>query len=404
MLFEYNANTGLAAASTQKIITSTAAFELLGKDYRYQTKFFHDGKIEKNVLKGSMYLMGSCDPTFGSWRYTATKPEVILKNITAAFKKKGIRATQGYYITVDSAFSSKAIPDGWIWQDIGNYYGAGAYQLNWRENQFDVKLRSGDNIGDPVEVAVETAFLKAYKNELKAAAKGSGDNAYVYLPVGMDGQSLLQGTIPVGEKSFTISAATADPGNNFIAELYHNMRADSIEFRSYAEAESKTRDLIYTHQSPPLDSINYWFMRRSINLYGEALIKAIAYEKKGYGSTEGGIELVRNFFHERGIDKNSLRMIDGSGLSPQNRITAASLVSVLQFAKSRPWFASFYESLPMYNGMKLKSGSIGGARAFAGFHTATDGKQYVVAIIINNYSGSSSSIVQKMYKVLDALK
>jgi D-alanyl-D-alanine carboxypeptidase/D-alanyl-D-alanine-endopeptidase (penicillin-binding protein 4) len=54
--------------------------------------------------------------------------------------------------------------------------------------------------------------------------------------------------------------------------------------------------------------------------------------------------------------------------------------------------------------MKMKSGSIGGARAFAGYHNAKDGKQYVFSIIVNNYEGSSGEVVKKMYTVLDVLK
>ena len=100
----------------------------------------------------------------------------------------------------------------------------------------------------------------------------------------------------------------------------------------------------------------------------------------------------------------ALNILDGSGLSPQNRVTAHSLVKVLQFARQRSWYQSFYHSLPVYNGMKIKSGSIGGARSFAGYHTSSKGDQFIVAIIVNNYDGSSTDIVRKMYKVLDVLK
>ena len=49
-----------------------------------------------------------------------------------------------------SQWETQLIPDGWIWQDIGNYYGAGANGINWRENQFDIILKSGQRINDPV--------------------------------------------------------------------------------------------------------------------------------------------------------------------------------------------------------------------------------------------------------------
>jgi D-alanyl-D-alanine carboxypeptidase/D-alanyl-D-alanine-endopeptidase (penicillin-binding protein 4) len=96
--------------------------------------------------------------------------------------------------------------------------------------------------------------------------------------------------------------------------------------------------------------------------------------------------------------------MDGSGLSPQNRVTTYAEVKVLQYARARSWFNAFYDALPEYNSMKMKSGSIGGARAFAGYHTAIDGRQYTFSIIVNNYEGSSGEVVKKMYAVLDVLK
>jgi D-alanyl-D-alanine carboxypeptidase/D-alanyl-D-alanine-endopeptidase (penicillin-binding protein 4) len=54
--------------------------------------------------------------------------------------------------------------------------------------------------------------------------------------------------------------------------------------------------------------------------------------------------------------------------------------------------------------MKLKSGTIGGAKSFAGYHTAKDGTAYTVAIIVNNFDGSAGEVVKKMFAVLDELK
>ena len=96
--------------------------------------------------------------------------------------------------------------------------------------------------------------------------------------------------------------------------------------------------------------------------------------------------------------------MDGSGLSPQNRITAKSFVQVLNYAKGRPWFPAFYDALPTYNGIKMKSGTIGGAKSFTGFVTSNSGNEYTFAIIVNNYTGPATQVVSKMYKVLDLLK
>ncbi|HEY0676740.1 MAG TPA: D-alanyl-D-alanine carboxypeptidase/D-alanyl-D-alanine-endopeptidase [Chitinophagaceae bacterium] len=424
IIFARNEQTGLAAASTQKIITGAAAFEMLGNDYRYKTRIGYSGKPDKNgVVNGHLYILGSGDPTLGSWRYSGTKDSFILSQWTAIIKKN-IRRISGGIAMYDGTFSSQVIPDGWIWQDIGNYYGAGACALNWKENQYDLVLASGDQAGSKVRVIKSgdiisengdaDALIKSrYDNELKAAARGSGDNAYIYLPVNGT-RSLLKGTIPAGENAFKISGALPDPQLTFHSDLSNALSKQSPFFTTPAKkvamvrvagkAEVDQLTMIHTHLSPPLDSIHYWFMRRSINLYGEALIKTIALEKAGYGDTDTGLKLVKDFWAGRGISRNAINIIDGSGLSPQNRITADALLKILLFARSRPWYNSFFESLPTYNGMKLKSGSIGGARAFAGYHTSAKGQQYAIVIIVNNYSGSSAEIVKKMFKVLDLLK
>jgi serine-type D-Ala-D-Ala carboxypeptidase/endopeptidase (penicillin-binding protein 4) len=319
-------------------------------------------------------------------------------------KKQGITLVDGTII-VQQSFSAQAIPDGWIWQDIGNYYGAGAQQLNWRENQYDLILKSGNNIDDAVEIAdiKNGEPAKQYQSYATAAAKGTGDNAYIYLPRKANGVVTVDGTIPAGENNFSISGAVQNPEVILFSDMTKRFDKHAIRLaaprKKWTEWMFEKDTLLDTYYSPPLDSINYWFMRRSINLYGEALVKAIAFEKKIRPGTDEGVRLVRDFWEQQGIERSAINIIDGSGLSPQNRVTADALVKALLFAKTRPWFASFYESIPTFNGRKLKSGSIGGARAFAGYH-----KDYVVAIIVNNYAGPASEMVKKLYAVLDQIK
>jgi D-alanyl-D-alanine carboxypeptidase/D-alanyl-D-alanine-endopeptidase (penicillin-binding protein 4) len=54
--------------------------------------------------------------------------------------------------------------------------------------------------------------------------------------------------------------------------------------------------------------------------------------------------------------------------------------------------------------MKLKSGTIHGVKGFAGYHTSGAGAVYTISFLVNNYNGSSSELVKKMYAVLDVLK
>ena len=410
VVYDKNSQIGLAPASTQKLLTSGAAFELLGNNFKYKTDLGYRGSIAKGILKADLLIIESGDPTLGSWRFENTKEDSILRYWMEKIKSQKIKQINHGIWIYHNGWSNQTIPDGWIWQDIGNYYGAGASGINWRENQYDLILRSGKNIGDLVEIVNTRPTLVNVKlsSEVITAAKGSGDNAYIYLaPYGDYG--VVRGTIPADEKNFTISGSFPNPGIQLISTLKKELEKndikvfaeiDTTELRQYIEKPN----IFASVYSPPLDSINYWFLRRSINLYGEALVKTISHIKTGIGSTEKGIELVKDFWVEKGIDKGAINIIDGSGLSPQNRVTTNALVQVLRFAKTRPWYNSFYTSLPTYNGMKMKSGSIGGSRSFAGYHTSKDGHEYIFAIIVNNYDGSSNSIVRKMHALLDNLK
>ena len=114
--------------------------------------------------------------------------------------------------------------------------------------------------------------------------------------------------------------------------------------------------------------------------------------------------LLQKFWKEKGIDEDELNMYDGSGLSPLNRVTTHAQVEILKYATTKDWFHYFYNSLPLYNGMVMKSGTISDVKGFCGYHKAKDGKEYIFSFLVNNYSGKTSAVVNKMYKVLDALK
>ncbi|HVT87092.1 MAG TPA: D-alanyl-D-alanine carboxypeptidase/D-alanyl-D-alanine-endopeptidase [Chitinophagaceae bacterium] len=408
VIFDKNSQIGLAGASTQKVFTATTAFELLGKDFQFKTRLGYSGKINTGILDGDLYVIGSGDPTLGSWRWEQTNDSLLLNKWVSEIKKLNIQKINGSIKTNTSAFSYQAIPDGWIWQDIGNYYGAGSYPLNWKENQYDLYLASGNKINDKVKILNDSVYSFDV-NELRSAPKGSGDNAYIYY------DRSLSGTIPVNEKSFSISGANADPVADLLSDLNKSLAKNSIQctkdndnyhrqlFREDSFALKKIH-LFYTHFSPTLDSIIYWFLKKSINLYGEALVKELAYEKNGFGSTDSGVDIVKDFWKQRGIDENEIHIVDGSGLSPQNRITTHAQVEVLKYAKSRGWFPYFYDALPEYNNMKMKSGTINAVKGFTGYQTSKKGEEFIFSFLVNNYNGSPSALVDKMYKVLNVLK
>jgi D-alanyl-D-alanine carboxypeptidase/D-alanyl-D-alanine-endopeptidase (penicillin-binding protein 4) len=413
-VFAGNPNMGLATASTLKTITSITAFNVLGPDFQYQTQLGYTGDISADgTLTGDIIIKGAGDPTLGSWRYEQTKENHVLALMTAALQKAGIKKINGGIIGDDSIFGTQSIPEGWIWQDVGNYYGAGTSGLCWRENQFDIKLRTGV-VGNPVGVSriVPQMPYLSFKSELLNGSAGSGDNAYAFLPVGSK-VMYLRGTYAIDQDKKSISAALPDAAYDAALRLNDTLRSLGIiignEPESAATLSAKNLPLpviaknLATISSPTLSKIVYWLNQKSINLYAEQLLKTIAWKQGRKPTTANGVDEVQKFWAARGIDTRSLNIYDGSGLSPGDRVTTLTLARVLQSAKKENWFADLYASLPVYNDMKMKSGSINNVLCYAGYQTK-NGREFCFSIMVNNFSGSSRGIKEKMFRVLDELK
>jgi len=413
-VFTANPNMGLATASTLKTITTITAFNILGKDFRYQTQFGYTGSIATDgTLNGDIIIKGSGDPTLGSWRYDGHRENDILNQLVTALQKAGIKKINGRIIGDDSTFGTQSIPDGWIWMDIGNYYGAGTSALCWRENQFDIKLKTG-LVNHPIIISrtVPAIPYLDFKSELINGPAGTGDNAYAYLPVG--GKVMyLRGTYAIDKEKKAISVALPDPAYDAAFRLADTLQrlgiivGGSAESTSTLSAKNQTLPIIAqnlaTIQSPSLSQIIYWLNRKSINLYAEQLLKTIAWKQGKAATTDNGVSIEQTFWKAKGIDPRSLNVVDGSGLSPGTRVTTLTLATILHSAKGADWFNDFYESLPVYNNMKMKSGSILNVLTYAGYQTH-NGRELCFSVMVNNYNGSESGVKEKIFKVLDELK
>jgi D-alanyl-D-alanine carboxypeptidase/D-alanyl-D-alanine-endopeptidase (penicillin-binding protein 4) len=412
-LFARNENLGVSTASTLKTITSATAFGVLGKDFRYQTTLGYNGNISPDgTLNGNLIIVGGGDPTLGSWRYTSSKEGTVLSNWVKAIQAAGIKQIVGSVIGDESVWGTQTTPDGWVWQDIGNYYGAGASGLSWRENQFDLHLRANraDNSVSVLKAVPSMPYLKIV-NELKTGAEGTGDNVYAYLPA-LSTIAYLRGSWGLGTPKPGISAALPDPAYDAAFRLQDTLQRLGIKVSNEPStsriltADKKSvpavSQKLSTISSPSLSEIIYCFNKKSVNLYGEHLIKTIAWKTGKTPTTKNGVAAVINYWGQKGIDKNALNILDGSGLSPGTRVTPYAMASVLFQSQKETWFADYLKSLPENNGMKLKSGTINDVSAFAGYYTSGSGNKYVIVININNYSGSG--INKKLFRVLDALK
>lgn len=415
IIYSINGNMGLASASTLKTITAATAYNLLGKDFTWETSLGYSGSITAvGVLQGDLIIVGGGDPSLGSDRYSETKTDLILHNWITAIQKLGIKKITGRIIADDRLFGTETMPGGWTWKDMGNYYGAGPSSITWRENQFDLFFKAG-RVGEPAELlrtTPEMSYLKII-NEVKTSSPGTGDNVYAY-SAPYSSIIYLRGTYGIDLRK-TISASVPDPAFDLAYRIMNKLKESGIQIdmgattarllKSISQTFSAPTKIIAIHTSPELDSIVYWFNRKSVNLYGEHLVKTLAWKEGKEITTAMGVEVVKDFWNKKiGIDALAMNIYDGSGLSPANRVTTMAMSQILQSARKESWFDNFYNSLPIYNNMKMKSGSISDVIAYAGFHTNSSGTPLVFSIIVNNYNGSSSAMRQKIFKVLNTLK
>lgn len=403
LIYEYQGSKGLSTASTQKIFTAAAALETLGKEYTYTTTSGYSGTVSGGTLNGSLLISSTGDPTLGSWRYEGYKPENFKQKLLEAVKKAGIRKISGDLIIDDSYFDHQTIPGGWPWDDLGNYYGAGVWGVNWRENQFDINISGTEfkSFSYPPEGV-------RWLNDLKTG--GTTDQSLIFTAPHSD-VALINGTLPA--KPVTVSGAVPDPPLQLGVEIEQWLKQSGIELSGKVVTSSRLelegrkipempgKNVIFTYRSPTLDKIIYWFLRKSINLYGETLIKTLGKEKKGDPGFKSGVAVLKDFWKSKGIDPYMMNFADGSGLSPQNYVSAKAEVQALLYAKKQPWFGTYYEGFPVQdNGLKMKSGTMRDTKSFAGYHTSKEGKKYVFSIIINNYQGSGSTELQKILSLL----
>lgn len=415
VIFEKNSQIGLPTASTLKIITSITGLDLLGADYTYKTKLYYTGTIDSlGTLHGDIVVQGSGDPTLGSDRYEHTREQTLLNKWIVAIKNAGITAIEGRIIGDDRLYNGNDLPGGWIWTDMGNYYGAGISALNWRENKAGVNFQSS-SLNSPARITHTTADLSYLKliNTVKIGRAGTGDNVYAYSAPYSE-KIYLKGTYAQDLKK-TIEISIPDPAFDLAFQLSNAINASGILVSSAPTTgqrlveqdsifPSKTAEL-YVHVSPKLTDIVYWFNQKSINLYGEAIIRSIGYLSGGKVTTSEGATYLQKFWQQKlRLNDSELDIIDGSGLSPQNNVTTHAMNEIMQYAIKRPWFEAFIKSLPTYNGMTMKSGTIGGTLGYTGYHKAKDGKEYTFTILVYNYTGGASKMRQSMFTVLDILK
>lgn len=404
VLYCHQADKLLAPASTLKTYTTATALKLLGSDYRYKTKFVFEGVQIAQEAFGTLWVYTSGDPSLGSDRYAETKAELIKNELVSSFKKKGITHWRGNIRLMPCNYTDTPINKNWLDEDVGNYYGAGIYPLNWRENKFEITLEPTKNsfrvIRNTGNYNNERDFCVSVTHKDAATT----EEVFAFIENKKWCKYHLKGVLSNKEKSFNLLLASLRPDVDFITELESYFKKNLNYVYTDTSIANSTKTEIYTHSSPPLGKLAYWCNQKSLNLYAESFCKTMALHRFKKGNWQLGTSLMANYAQKLGIKNKGMQLDDGSGLSENNRITTKILSSLLASYTKESFFPVFYESLPSINGLIMKSGYIGGTRSYAGYIKLKDGTDASFAFIVHGYSVTPKEVKIQMFQILDLLK
>jgi serine-type D-Ala-D-Ala carboxypeptidase/endopeptidase (penicillin-binding protein 4) len=412
---DHYAQRSMVPASIMKIVTTAVALEKLGPNFQFKTTISGVKNPETGLLNGNVYIQASGDPTLQS-KYYSSIPSTIEK-ITEALS--GSEQNTGILIVDASIYAKYNTPRGWIWEDMGNYFGATPSALMWRDNMLNVYLNSSQ-VGNPVMLSPKTKGIGDYTIDLNIESSSSNrDNAWFFSAPNSD-IIYGQGSIPSNRANFLVKASHPDPMTGFSKEILRESSLKKMEARiEHNYIERLDLEEITTLISPPLFAIVKLCNMKSINLYAEAL--NIQLDKNPYGKTvEGGINSIESHLKEKHVDLRGVRIMDGSGLSPLNRMTAEAMTGILAMAYRSEVKEEFLGSLPVagqsgtisgyFKGTKAdgnvraKSGTMTGVRNYAGYLTNRHGETVAFCIMLNDYDASrKTQVMQRIEEILVAI-
>jgi len=424
----YRVDTALVPASTMKVITTATGLERLGVDFRFRTELQFAGSLSGDgVLEGDLVIRGGGDPTLGEANIAST-----FSRWQAALREAGLRRVTGSVVGDASIFGTKRTPDTWQWNDMGNYYGAGACGLTFHQNQFFCRFRT-PAVGAKAPFTGTDPRLPeiTFVNEMRVGSAGSGDQGYIYgAPYGT--VYYLRGTVPAGAGSFTIRGSLPDPAffcarafDKYLNENGLPVEGDPTTVRRLViDGKSlAARKVVHTEESDSLAAIVHQTNMKSNNLQAECIHRMIGVNAGKDGSTRAASAVVEEHWEERGVDLEGFFMGDGCGLSRANLVTSRQMAMILHAAAKGETFDTFYDSLPVAGRsgtlrsigggssaegrVVAKSGTISRVRNYAGYVNARSGERYAFALFVNNYSGElwrvKSQIVRVWSRMVDRL-
>jgi D-alanyl-D-alanine carboxypeptidase/D-alanyl-D-alanine-endopeptidase (penicillin-binding protein 4) len=403
VLFQRDPDRPLVPASNMKVMTAIAALSAFGPAHSFETRVLASAPPDGEGTVPGIAVVGGGDPVMNSedwWR------------LAADLHRAGLRRVAGDVVVDDSLFDRELWHPSWSGVSARAYHApVGALTANY--GAFFISVEPGESKGEPVRVAVDPPI--DYLRIANLATTGDADvrrTLSVHRNQAGDGVELIQvrGTLRSGDERDVFPRSVRDPalyaGHVFVMQL----GAVGIEVEGRVRrAKAEHAHVLTTHSGRPLAEIVRLFMKYSNNSIAESLVKSLAVHAGATpGSWPAGLRALRTELEGLGLLGPGAMLVDGSGLSAVNRLSARMLVDAL-----RTGSASFrigpelVAALPIAqrdgtlerrgeasaDRVRAKTGLLSDQRvtALSGFAELPGGGRAVFSILVNGHRGGSQA-------------
>ncbi len=398
LIFQYNSDKLFVPASNVKVLTSVTALSILKPDYRFKTEFYSGGEISKGVIHGGFYIKGYGDPTLNTEH---------LESIAQEFKGLGIKEIEGGIIVDDSYFDNIRYGKGWKEKWKGDVFSPPISALSLNYNTFYIKVYPS-KVGRIPTVGLEPRGTNVNIINKAVTTNKGGKLTAVWLEGGKT--IMLYGRISPRTPSYTLEVIARNPAL-YAGSAFKKILEDAgISVQGYVTLGDVPdwAGIFYTHFSDPLHLIIGEFNKNSVNIIGENIVKTLGATLMGEpGTWEKGTQVVSNFLDKIGI-KDSFEIVDGSGLSPINRVSPNMMTNVLKYAYNNQLIAlKFLNSLSIggvdgtlkrrfrrsevEGRVMAKTGHLNNVNALSGYLFTKSGDVLVFSILANGLGSKATS-------------
>ncbi len=407
-LYSRDADKYFIPASNLKIITTAAALQQLGANFRLRTSIY-------GTDSGLLRLVGRFDPSLTDVQITA---------LARQLKLTGVR--QWNYLAVEGdRFAEDIINPDWEWGDIQADYGAPIGSLILNQNAVTLQLLP-QQLGQPLRLKWQDPIAaKQWQKVDNQSLTASKEPAEVEVIRDLSGTLKISGQLSVDSPPESVSLAVIDPKENFIQHLRQALIVGGIQDNTnrvrlnLVEVEKQLANApeLAAVDSPPLSELLLEANLNSNNLYAEALLRTLGTKVNSSDSKlQKGIVAAKQALTILGVDPKGYVLADGSGLSRHNLASPKAIAQTLRAMASSPYAAIYRASLPvagisgtLTNRFKntpaqgvvsAKTGTISGAVALSGYINTPNYEPLVFSIIVNQSDQSTIAIRQAVDEIV----